>query len=246
MTVSEIRRALVGQGVPDDRARRIAERDGVLDPGTSGAEPATKPAIRGTNPPDRETEPARRETLAKRKRHATGAELAAVVTATAPVEGVRYFLSGRVVSGKNNVRPLMRAIGAVCRLCGIRPTRVAGLAKSKAAEQWGADAADQLRRQHRAGAPFGGPVMVAISLFGPVAHGHAADGDNAQSAIWDALTAAGVLLDDRPAVLREWRGRWCDWPEWGAVVSIHPTTDEGGSYGGNLVAGARDTAASHD
>lgn len=108
-----------------------------------------------------------------------------------PASDGRFTLviPGQPVSGKNSMRPRFRG------------GKFAGIAKSEAAETWAAAAVPELARQFaRYGRPtLKTPVAVGLAIYYRQALASPAnpDGDNVQAAVWDALTAAHVIADDR-------------------------------------------------
>ncbi|MCC7053999.1 MAG: hypothetical protein IT355_12115 [Gemmatimonadaceae bacterium] len=132
-----------------------------------------------------------------------------------------YHLLGRVASGKNHGIPV--TVGPRCPVC--HRAKPAGVRKSAAAAAWAATAVPALRQQHRGAPPFPGPVQLTVILRGPLEHPHSVDGDNAEAALLDALTAAGILEDDRPRVLRTVTWTYEDAPDWSQTLIVVPRPD---------------------
>ena len=112
---------------------------------------------------------------------------------------MRYLLvcPGQPVSGKNHMQPVHRRDGSV------------GIRKGAAVTNWYARVVPVLLQQFQraGGRTIAIPVHVAVHQF--VQHGVCStanpDGDNAMSAVWDALVRARILQDDRLIV--SWSGR---------------------------------------
>lgn len=119
-------------------------------------------------------------------------------------------LDGRVASAKNSTKRLQLGTRTIT-------------AKSDAAQRWMQAAVAQLAQQRpRHHEPIAAPVRVVVVLHGPITHPWSVDGDNGQSACWDALVKARILADDKPRIVRAWGGEWRPASAWSAEITITP------------------------
>lgn len=109
---------------------------------------------------------------------------------------IQLVAPGQPVSGKNHMRPFVKKAGKL------------GIRKGQAVSDWYERVVPILARQFAATGATTIRVPVHVDVHQFVQHGICStanpDGDNAQSAAWDALVHARVLQDDRLIV--SWGG----------------------------------------
>jgi Holliday junction resolvase RusA-like endonuclease len=117
-----------------------------------------------------------------------------------------YWIPGTPRSGKNHTRPLVLGNGR----------RI--FAKSKAAAAWQAEAINAMAHTPKPPRPLCGALKVSVEVH---QSGDKPDGDNVQSAAWDALCKAGVIEDDSHISI--WFGTkhtGVPVPEHGVLISV--------------------------
>lgn len=114
---------------------------------------------------------------------------------------LHFVCPGRPGRGKNG----KRAFATVNRATGKVTAHVAA---SKSVQRWYRDQVPKLTEQFRAYhlPPLAEFVRVDIAVYhaDDILASQSADGDGVQSAVWDALQKAGILVDDR--YVQAWSG----------------------------------------
>lgn len=134
---------------------------------------------------------------------------------------IRLVCLGQPVSGKNHKRGFVNKHSGKVVVVG-----------SQAAKKWAAAQIPLLARQFALYRlpMLKGPVCITLWQYLKLEpkHKNSPDGDNVQSAVWDALTKALVISDDRNAVL--WAGGRFQGAEPRVEIEIatlsHPVTPE--------------------